>query len=469
MNELRIAQSQVNLLQPEFTTDQPDLQTILALVYEPLMQWRSGRVAPGLVASWEVQDDGRSWLLTLRDDVRFHDGSLCTNEDVVHSLERMRGAGGSFGMGGVYSPYLEPLNFEPIGTMQLLVKSSSPTGDLADIFAAVYVGKQTDAAEPPLGTGPFRLEEYVEGELLRLSSVDRPVQNSQSSELTILQIPSASDRYRALLNDQVDLATGLELMPSLPDNDGLTWRRSTNTLSVTGFLNGYEKPFSQPQARLAINLAVDVDSIIDSVWPGLAEPAATVVSPFHFGFPDGLRPHGYDPERARELFDACDMPQELVLRTPLVIPDRAPQVAAMIQEQLSRIGVRVRIEREEDRPKYAMDTSQKRIGHMSLFDSSPLSTYRVLQEKISSQTQGLWWQGVNDSKADQLISAAHLSLDPYKRKEAYSRCLSWLHENPHWLYLYHPVKLYAHRAELSGVEADHAGLIRLSPAPIRNS
>ena len=214
---------------------------------------------------------------------------------------------------------------------------------------------------------------------------------------------------------------------------------------------------------------VDVDAIIDSVWPGLAEPAATVVSPFHFGFSDALRPHGYDPERARELFNACDMPEELVLRTPLVIPDRAPQVAAMIQEQLSRIGIRVRIGREADRPKYAMDTSQKRIGHLALFDSSPLSTYRVLQEKISSQTQGLWWQGVKDSKADQLIGAAHLSVDNNKRREAYSRCLSWLHENPHWLYLYHPVKLYAHRAELSGVEVDHAGLIRLSPTQSRSS
>ncbi len=469
MNELRIAQSQVNLLQPEFTTDQPDLQSILALVYEPLMQWRSGRVAPGLVASWEVRDDGRSWLLTLRDDVRFHDGSLCTTDDVVQSLERMREAGGAFGMGGVYSPYLEPLSFEPVGKTQLLVKSSTPTGDLADIFAAVYVGKPTGPAEPPLGTGPFRLEEYVEGELLRLSSAARPDHDSQFSELTISQVPSASDRYSALLNDQADLATGLELMQPLPEKDGLTWRRSTNTLSVVGFLNGYEKPFSQPEARLAINLAVDVDAIIDSVWPGLAEPAATVVSPFHSGFSDALRPYGYDPERARALFAACDMPQELVLRTPLVIPDRAPQVAAMIQEQLARIGIRVRIESESDRPKYAMDTSQKRIGHLALFDSSPLSTYRVLQEKISSQTQGLWWQGVTDIQADQLIDAAHLTLDNRKRSEAYNRCLSWLHQNPHWLYLYHPVKLYAHRADFSGIELDHAGLIRLGPAPSRSS
>ena len=235
MTRLRIAQSQVNLLQPEFTTDQPDLQTILALVYEPLMHWRGRRVMPGLIASYEVRNDGRLWLLTMRDDARFHDGSPCTSEHVVQSLERMRGAGGSFGMGGVYSPYLEPLSFEPVGKTQLRVQSSSPTGDLADIFAAVYVGKQTGAADPPLGTGPFRLEEYVEGELLKLSCVDGPDHDSQFSELIISQMESASDRHDALLNDQVDLATGLEMLPSIPENDGLTWRKTTNTLSVTAF------------------------------------------------------------------------------------------------------------------------------------------------------------------------------------------------------------------------------------------
>ena len=465
MEQLRIAQSQVNLLEPEYTTDQPDLQTILALVYEPLINWRDGGVAPGLLNAWQVRDGGRSWLLTLRDNARFHDGSLCTVEHVAQSLERLRGAGGAFGMGGVYTPYLEPLVFEPQGQTQLLVKSSSPTGDLADIFAAVYVGKQTAAGEPPIGTGPFQLEDYVPGESLRLKKTGRPSHDAPYAELAILQIPHAPDRYGALLDNQVDLATGLELLPAMPENDTLTWRRSANTLSVTCFLNGFEEPFSQPEARLAINLAVDVDAIIESVWSGLAQPAATVVSPSHFGYPDALRPHPYDPERARDLFDASAMPDELLLRTPLVIPDRAPQVAGMIQEQLARIGIRIRIEEEADRPKYARDTSRKRIGHMGIFDSSPLSAYRVLQEKVSSQSQGLWWQGVKDGRADQLIDAAHLSVDRRQRREAYSRCLSWLHENPHWLYLYHPIKLYAHRKQLPGIEMDHAGYLKLGAAP----
>ena len=465
MKELRIAQSQVKLLEPEFTTDQPDLQSILALVYEPLMAWRDGQVGPGLVDSWEVRDGGRTWLLTLRGDARFHDGSLCTVEHVVQSLERMRGAGGAFGMGGVYSPYLEPLVLEPQNRTQLRVRSPSRTGDLADIFAAVYVGKPTTAAEPPLGTGQFQIADYVEDRSLKLKKAAAPRHDTPYDELTFLQVGEARDRYDALLDGQADLSTGLELLTPIPENSSLTWGRSTNTLSVTGFLNGFEEPFSQPEARLAINLAVDVNAIIEEVWHGLAEAASTVVSPFHYGFRDSLHPHPYDPERARALFDTCAMPDELTLRTPLIIPDRAPQVALLIREQLGRLGIRVRIEEETDRPKYAHDTSRKRIGQMALFDSSPLSTYRVLQEKVSSRVAGTWWQGVKDGRADERIEEAHLSIEGEARQDAYHRCLTWLHENSHWLYLYHPVKLYAHRKGLPGIDIDHAGIIRLGAAP----
>ncbi len=462
---MRIAQAQVKLLEPEYTTDQPDLQTILALVYEPLMTWRDGQVAPGLVDSWETGDGGRTWLLTLRSDARFHDGSLCTVEHVVQSLERMRGAGGAFGMGGVYSPYLEPLELEPQGRTQLRVRSPSPTGDLADIFAAVYVGKPTNAGEPPLGTGQFQIADYIEDKTLKLKRAAAPRHDTPYDELTFLQVGEAQERYDVLLDAETDLSTGLELLTPIPEDSSLAWGRSTNTLSVTGFLNGFEEPFSLAEARLAINLAVDVDTIIEEVWHGLAKAASTVASPFHYGFPDNLHPHPYDPERAKALFDACPMPDELTLRTPLIVPDRAPQVARLIQEQLGRLGVRVRIEEETDRPKYARDTSRKRIGHMALFDSSPLSTYRVLREKVSSRVEGTWWQGVKDSKADERIEAAHLSIEGEARQDAYNRCLTWLHENPHWLYLYHPVKLYAHRKGLPGIEVDHAGIIRLGAAP----
>jgi peptide/nickel transport system substrate-binding protein len=260
----------------------------------------------------------------------------------------------------------------------------------------------------------------------------------------------------------VDLATGLELLQEIPDDDRIIWQESTNTLSVTCFLNGYSIPFSQPEARLAVNLGVDVPAIVDAVWNGLAEPAATIVSPYHFGYPGGLDAHNYDPVRAKELFASCVMPEKLVLRTPLYMPDRALEVSRLIQEQLGQIGLAVEIDVGKDRPQYARDVGTKQVGHMAIFDSSPHSSFRVLQEKISSKVKGVWWQGVADEKADDLIDAAHRTVDPTDREMAYARCLSWLHESPHWLYLYHPTKLYAHRPGVGGVRVNHSGLLKLS-------
>jgi peptide/nickel transport system substrate-binding protein len=461
MKELRIAQSQVKFLDPEFPTDQPDLQTLLALVYEPLLQWDNGCAAPALISSWQVSDSGHSWLLTLRENTYFHDGSPCTVEHIVQSIERHKHSEGPFGMGGVYTPYLEDLIIQPYNKTQVTVTNPRSTGDLVDIFAAIYVSKYIDAEHPPVGTGAYMVEDYVEGKFIKLSLASNKRYENKYLNLEIFEIPDSKDRYDSLLAGQVDLATSLELLLKIPTNDNLIWQSSTNTLSVPCFLNGFDDPFCQPEARLAINLAIDVDSIIHDVWHDLAAPATTVVSPYHFGYPDHLTPHAYDPNRATELLEDCSMPDQLILKTPLVIPERAQQVSKLIQQQLLRIGINIIIDVEEDRPKYARDVSNKKIGHMAMFDSSPLSTYRVLQEKISGHRQGTWWQGVKDNMADQLIKTAHQTLDIRERTKAYNRCLAWLHDNPHWLYLYHPNKLYAYLPEVEGVYLDHAGLVRI--------
>jgi peptide/nickel transport system substrate-binding protein len=120
------------------------------------------------------------------------------------------------------------------------------------------------------------------------------------------------------------------------------------------------------------------------------------------------------------------------------------------------------VEIGSDRAQYARQTGAKQIGHITLFDSSPHSTYRVLREKISSREQGMWWQGVTDEVADRLIDLAHGLTDTAQRAAAYAHCLVWLRDHPHWLYLYTPVKVYATRSGVSGVWMDHVGYLRVS-------
>ena len=465
MSELRIVQARVSLQPPTVTTDQPDLQTVQALVFEPLVRWRDGRLLPGLAESWRLTADGRGLLVRLREDAAFHDGSAVTVEDVVAAIETLRSGRDDFGMAGAYAPYLTPLQLKPQSERELLLEGPGPSADLPEIRAAVAPGKR-DGAGGWLGAGPYRVEES-DRDRVRLSLVRKEARSpgrGACRTVVFTALPEPEERLAALRGGSADVATGLEeLVDGEADAGGgdLIWPRCTNTLSVTAFLNGSIPPFDRPEARLAVNLAVDVDRIVREVWGGLAERSATVVSPWHFGYPPRLAPQPHDPERAARLFEGVPMPDELVIRTPLVTPERAVAVAKAIARDLAAIGIRVRIERQPDRPLYAREVGLRQIGHMALFDSSPLSTHRVLWEKVSGEARGRWWQGVSDGEADRLIAATRAATEPSERLAAYRACLRWLRNQPHWLYLYHPVRVYACRRDAPPVGMNHGGFLEL--------
>ena len=80
---------------------------------------------------------------------------------------------------------------------------------------------------------------------------------------------------------------------------------------------------------------------------------------------------------------------------PLIagMPDDAVRLSEDLSDQLMRIGVAINIVYTEDRELYANKVRRKEIHDMCVFDSSPLSTFRVLKEKVDSRFEGSWWQG----------------------------------------------------------------------------
>jgi len=456
---LHIGLPAVEIPLPESASDQAEKQTIAAMLYDSLVQLDDCHPKPRLAESWEVHDEGRRWTFRLRENVRFHDGNPCTAEDVVAACERLVNAEGPFEMEGPYVPYFERMEVRAADDARIEFTSGQPMGYLPEILAGVVVGSGPGAESDAIGTGPYRVEDYEPGDSLTL--VESTPGTRRFPRVRLRAIEEATERIDRLKAGDVDLVTGLETIEGLEDLPGFTIERTLNTLSVTGFLNGFCHPFSDPRARLGINLAVDIEAIIAEVWNGNAVPATTIVSPNHLGYPSTLAPHPHDPEAARRLLEQVDMPAVLHMRAPHIIPDRSLQVAEMISENLAAIGVRVTVDDQGDRPLYAKEVGAKNIGHLGIFDSSPLSTYRVMWEKISSRARGLWWQGVSDETADVLIDQAGAAYSSRDRKRAYAEALNWLHENPHWLYLYHPVKLWAHDPQIHNIRMDAGGMLRL--------
>ena len=460
VNETRtvIAMERVEFLAQDRVTDDASILTLKNWVCEPLLRWHSGRVFPGLFEKWQLSPDGLSWQFQIRPGATFHDGTPCTSSCIAEFINNILNSVDMFGMKWSYARYLDGAAIDTPASGILRVTTASPFPDLVDILAEFHVSALDRSGQPTMGTGAWRVVEYAPGVRVRLAPA-----SGTGQCVDFLSMPSAECRLASLQDGTVSCAMQLEKL-TVPRRslDGFTWVESDGHLSVIAFMNGRSGPFAWPEARLAANLAIDRDALVSGVMGGLARPANTVVSPFHLGHGEaGSESVAHDPARGRTLLLESGAPTEVLLRSPEYMPERAPVIARFIADALEEIGFHVEVQIEPDRPEYARQLGRKEMGDLAIFDSSPRSTFRVLDDKISSETASVWWQGVDDPRANELFSSARRTLDPGMRARAYGACLAHLGRHPHWLYLFHPGVCMAHATAHKGLSLDPGGTVQV--------
>ncbi|MBT3359154.1 MAG: hypothetical protein HN403_05955 [Rhodospirillales bacterium] len=458
MNVLRIAQEKVDFLPVARVTDDTSILTLKNLVFEPLCRWADGSVHPGLFARWECADDGRSWHFFIRDDAVFHDGKPCDAEDVIAYIKGVLRSVDTFGMKWSYARYFADTVFSAQEKGCVRVVTAEPFADIPEIFSEFYVCRENASGAPVLGTGRYRVSDYQPGTHVDLERISG---SSTPPRITVTAFAEAEARYRALTGNDVDVAVKLEHMEQTVDFDpAYRWSRTLNTLSVMYYLNCASGPFVAPQARLAINYAVDAQFIIDELFQGLGVPSSTVVSPYHMGHGSAAAaPIPYDKDKAKALFDQAGITDEVVIRTPTSMPEKSDRISKMIRASLADVGVKARLDVQEDRPEYAREVGRKEMGDMAIFDSSPHSTFRVLNDKISSSVKAVWWQGYHDTAVEEMIRLANRTISNTDRARAYRSCLARLNANPPWLYLFHPIEVMACKKDLGNISLDHKGIV----------
>ncbi|KRB51538.1 hypothetical protein ASE04_11860 [Rhizobium sp. Root708] len=460
LDTLTISLEKVDFLPPTRVTDDTSVLTLKNLVFEPLLKWDDGFVRPALFSRWLHSDDGRVWQFFIRDGATFHDGKACVAEDIIGFIDGILQAVDTFGMKWSYARYLADARITAESGGVVRVENPEPIADILDIFSEFYICRLDKAGSPVLGTGRYRVEEFEPGIRTILTKAGS---SSGPRRIVALADRHAEARYDSLLHGEVDAALNLERIEKRFDFDeSFAWGKAVNTLSVMYYLNCQQGIFRSPAARLAVNHAVDTALIANEIFHGLAVPSSTIVSPFHLGAKRAdLRPIPYDPEKARRLLDSVDTGAALTLRTPTFMPERAPEVSRFVGAALEAVGLKVEIQTELDRPEYARQIGRKEMGDMAIFDSSPHSTFRILNDKISSATEAVWWQGYDDPETEALISAANRAVDDDAREFAYARCLTRLHQNPPWLYLVHPIDVFAMRKGIAGLSIDHKGTLNI--------
>jgi len=370
--ELRIAVvTEPTSLDPLFRLVGPDEQ-IARHFFDPLvLQDERQHLTPGLALSWRTVDD-TTWEFKLRQGVRFSDGSLFTAQDVAASLERAAGLQNSIGGYGIYTRQVT--RAEIVDDYTIRLHTATPYPSMPFDLSPVWIVSHKVAREPTeafntgkavIGTGPFRLVQWVRGERLVLErNPDYWGRKPAWERVVINFIPNDSARIAALLAGDVDF---IEMVPpsamdGIKSNPAFRLVAGISARVIYLTFDSYREqtpfafdahgdalpgnPLRDRRVRLAISKAVDRQAIVEKIMQGAAESAGQLVPDSYFGASTKLRPEPYDPEGARALLAAAGYPSGFAI-TLQVPNDRyvsAEKVGIAIGQMLSRIGIETRVD-----------------------------------------------------------------------------------------------------------------------------
>lgn len=451
MRPVVVAQARTPFVDPHDCTDAADALTIIGAVHAALVRRTGpGRFAPDLAEGWSVSADARVWTFRLRPGLRFHDRSPVDAEAAAASLRRMArpDVGATLGAPAVWAQYLGGADIAALSARDLCVALDAPMADLLDVVSCGHVLAPDALDDPvarPIGAGPYSVVAHGPDAV----RVEAAPQGGSPPNPTLewRRIADRDDRLAALASGVADAAT------DLPDRARLAGATIATCFSPTliVYLFNVDRPaVADLRVRRALNLAIDRAALADAALGGAAEPLRGVFAPAHLGWRPGAP--AFDATAARRLLREAGAGDGLRLEVdiPTTLPDEAEPLTAALAAQLSAVGVELAVRRWPDREAYAHRVRRSEVGDLCLFDSSPLSSWRVLREKIDSRVRGSWWLGYRNATVEALIDRARVELDAERRAALYAACHDAMLDDPPWL------TIHRHRRTV-GLRGRHPG------------
>ncbi len=330
---------------PTVSTSQEIARVMYHNVYEGLVRIdRNGEIVPALAASWETSDDGLNWTFTLQENVTFHNGDPLTPDDVVAALERATNPDS----GHTHPEYYEAIESVKAEGNTVVLTLSAPTSsllyNLARPDSIIYpAGTEETQRNQPVGTGPFRFAEWVQGSNVRLTKyTDYYGTPAYLDAVTFRIIEDTNAQLAALQAGDIDMV-GVALSPEnaiqLQGDANIKVTEGSATTEITMALNNTREPLSDPLVRQAITYAVDKNTIVEGAMFGYGTPIGSHASPIEPYYEDLTEIYPYNPDKARELLAEAGYADGLTLDFELPPYPFEKRAGEVIAQQLSEVGI----------------------------------------------------------------------------------------------------------------------------------
>ena len=430
---------------------------VLFNVFEGLVKPSvDGTLVPAVAEDVEIAPDGMSYTFTLREGVKFHNGADVTAEDVVYSIKRCAGLLSDPDPEVKVSSALSVISAvekKNAGTVVITLKEAN-TELLGFLTVAIIPENYTEQSTKPVGTGPYRFVSY---EPLTSFVVERfPEYYGETPylEKVTFKICASNDAaFMELLAGTIDIFPYLTEEQASQLTDEYKLEVGASNLVQAMFLNNEFAPFTKPEVRQALCMAVDKQEILNIVAGGKGNIIGSNMFP-NFGVyynKDMETYYTYQPEKAKELLAKAGYNESNPLTFTMKVPsnyDFHVATAQVLVEQYKKIGVEVKLQLIEW-PTWLTDVYRGRDYEATIVGLDAALAPSDVVRRYRSDASGNFMNYKSDAY-DALFDKAKASVSNEEKITYYKQLQEMLTKDAASVYLQDPAKLVAVNKRFTG-------------------
>jgi len=441
---------------------------IMYATFDTLVQYdKDFNIQPGLAVSW-TNPDPKSCVLKLREGVKFQDGTDFNADTVKWNFDRMLDPAtkspckkllGPLKTVEVLGPYEVKFTFDSPYPSFLSVLGERP-GFMVSPDAVQKAGDIF--GQNPVGTGPYKLTEWVKDDHITLTKWDGYWDTSKTfaDQIVFKFVPDTTVREQMLRTGDLDiiddvLPTDIALLEK--DANIKVGKYDSMTFIELG-MRCDQPPFNNLALRQAISYGIDRQEIIDLVASGNGKPGLGPL-PTGWAANPNLQAYSYNPEKAKELLKQAGVPANFSFVMTVSATPIYQKIGELVQQQLSKIGINVQVKPVDYSQHYSMEQSGETYAFIERW--TPRADPGTILDMHFSPAGFSNNDRYNNKEVADLISKGNATYDQAERTKLFQQAEQLIVNDAPMVWIYYPSMLVAQRSNVTGYEFIPDGIIRV--------
>jgi ABC-type transport system substrate-binding protein len=470
-------------LDPRIGTDAQS-ERIAELIFDSLLRRDSSfTLQPALAERWETVDP-LTYVFHLRSGVHFHNGKLLTARDVRYTFESLLS-------GEIASP--KKASYDRIASIDVMddqtfkITLKEPYASFLwnltqGAIGIVPEGSGKEFGRALVGSGPFEFVSATPDESVIIRrNPDYWGTAPKIAGVEFHVVPDATTRALELQKGSADIALNsltADMVAALRKEPDLTVTKAPGTSYQYIGLNLQNPRLTRP-VRQAIAYAINRDEMIAYLWKDMVRLANSVLPPEHWAYAPDLVSYRYDPAKAQALLDQVGLAPgpdgvRLTLEMKISTDQTGRELAAVLQDQLSRVGIRLEVKTYE----FATFFADVIKGNFDLYSlrwtgaNEDPDFFEFCFASDKAPPYGANRGHYSNPEVDHLIAAGRTAPDLEGRRAAYQAIQRILNADLPYIHLWYVDNVAVHNKRLSNLNLFPSGnydfLTEIEAGPIRN-